>query len=101
MRVVCVGRHTVCARPMQAQKPVRSASPTAVKGTTEDTTLVDSGLVAQWIARWTSNPKGVSSNLTWLIFTFFDSVSGRGSPPEHFGESRIPKFQVVPEIWPI
>ena len=23
--VACVGRHTVCARPMQAQKPVKSA----------------------------------------------------------------------------
>ncbi|KAH9400951.1 hypothetical protein TYRP_002533 [Tyrophagus putrescentiae] len=35
------------------------------------------------------------------FFGFFYLISGRGSPPEHFGASRIPKFQVVHEIWPI
>ncbi len=46
-------------------------------------------------------PRRFESYCPRRFFAVFDPISGRRGLPEHFGENRIPKFQVVPEIWPI
>ena len=62
--------------------------------------------MAEWLRRLTANQLGSAregsnpSVREAIFFGLFDPISGRGSPPEHFGANRIPKFPAVPEIWP-